>query len=197
MWHAAVSGVTNSNTTERLNWRLTLVLVIWLATANWATVNIRSDSGHSLCLLLEHCCCNVKKLCLNLKMKYQVKISSNINSLFQWSRIEDGIRCATHLLRENTAGNRGGSRQSKESSWRFTGLALWRRGGRKGTRYAKGDSKKVLAMQIRIPGPQVACHTEIGLPSCASHAHSPALGKGGLQVNREVDTEPGAGPGGQ
>ena len=52
-------------------------------------------------------------------------------------------------------------------------------------------------MQIRIPGPKVACHTEVGLPSCASHAHSPALGKGGLQVNREVDTEPGAGPGGQ
>ena len=58
-----------------LNWRLTLVLVIWLATANWATVNIRSDSDYSLWLSLsEHGYCNVKKLCLNLKMKYQVKI---------------------------------------------------------------------------------------------------------------------------
>lgn len=52
-------------------------------------------------------------------------------------------------------------------------------------------------MQIQIPGPKVACHTEIGLPSCAFHAYSLALGKCGLHVNRPVDTEPGAGPGGQ
>lgn len=52
-------------------------------------------------------------------------------------------------------------------------------------------------MQIQIPGPKVACHTEIGLSSCAFHAYSLALGKCGLHVNRKVDMEPGAGPGGQ
>ena len=79
----------------------------------------------------------------------------------------------------------------------FYRSGLCRRGGRKGTRYAKCDSKKVLAMQIQIPGPKVACHAEIGLPSHAFHAYSLALGKCGLRVNRQVDTEPGAGPGGQ
>lgn len=51
--------------------------------------------------------------------------------------------------------------------------------------------------QERIPGAKVAHLTEAGLPSCADHTQSLALGKCGLHVDRAVDTEPAAGAVGQ